>query len=182
MKKALKITGGILLTLLLILMIVPFLFRDRIEREVKNLANRKLKSEVNFTGMNVSFFSHFPNLTLTLTDFSLKSAAPFYKDTLISAHEIAFGVNVKSLFGKTIKITRIYFEKAKVNILYNERGAANFSVYQSSDTAVSTSKKDTTSSSGAELNIEHIIFKDTPIHPSRCGWWPAGSTIRASVK
>ena len=163
MKKALKITGGILLTLLLILMIVPFLFRDRIEREVKNLANRKLKSEVNFTGMNVSFFSHFPNLTLTLTDFSLKSAAPFYKDTLISAHEIAFGVNVKSLFGKTIKITRIYFEKAKVNILYNERGAANFSVYQSSDTAVSTSKKDTTSSSGAELNIEHIIFKDCQV-------------------
>ncbi|MEI6681557.1 MAG: AsmA-like C-terminal region-containing protein [Bacteroidota bacterium] len=160
MKKALKISGGILLVLLLILILTPFLFQDRIEKEVKTLANRKLKSEINFTKMNLSFFSHFPNLTLTLTDFSLKSCSPFEKDTLIGAHEIAFGVDVNSLFGKTIRITRIYFDKARFNILYNERGAANYNVYQSSDTAVSTAKKDTAKVSGAELNIEHIVFKD----------------------
>jgi len=160
MKKALKISGGILLALLLILILAPFLFQDRIEKEVKTLANKKLKSEINFKKMNVSFFSHFPNLTLTLTDFSLKSCSPFEKDTLIGAHEIAFGVNVKSLFGKTIRITRIYFDKARFNILYNERGAANYNVYQSSDTAVSATRKDTTKAAGAELNIEHIIFSN----------------------
>ncbi len=163
MKKAIKIFGGILFALLLILIIAPFFFQDRIKQEVKNLANRKLKSEVNFTNMNVSFFSHFPNLTLTLTDFSLKSSAPFEKDTLISAHEISFGVNVKSLFGKTMQITRIYFEKAKVNILYNERGVANYNVYESAEATDSTSKQDTASSSGAELNIDHIIFKDCQV-------------------
>ena len=103
MKKVLKIAGGTLLVLLLILILMPFLFRDRIAQEVKNLANRKLKSEMNFSKMSLSFFNHFPSLTLTLTDFSLKSSAPFEKDTLISAGEISFGVNLKSLFGKTTK-------------------------------------------------------------------------------
>ena len=161
MKKALKITGVVLLAILLILIITPFLFQERIKQEVKNLANRTLKSEVNFTDMNLSFFSHFPNLSLTLTGFSLKSSAPFTGDTLISAREIAFGVNVKSLFGKTIRITRIYFNKAKINILYDANGAANYDVYQSKDTT--SAPGDTTHASGAELNIEHIVFKNCQV-------------------
>ncbi len=163
MKKFLIISGGIVLALFMMLLLAPLLFRDRIKQEVKNLANSKLKSEVNFTDMNVSFFSHFPNLTLTLTGFSLKSSAPFNSDTLVSAREIAFGVDVNSLFGKTIRITRIYFSKARVNILYNERGAANFDVYKSSDTAAAAVKKDTARSGGAELNIEHIVFSDCQV-------------------
>jgi AsmA protein len=156
MKKTLKIAGVILIAILLFLILTPLLFQDRIKQEVKNLANRTLKSELNFTDMHVSFFSHFPNLSLTLTDFSLKSAPPFTDDTLISAKEIAFGVDVKSLFGKTIQITRIYLEKATVNILYNEKGVANYDVYQSKDTALN--KADTTIQAGAGLNIEHITF------------------------
>ena len=158
MKKAIKITGVILLALLLVLILAPLLFQDRIKREVKNLANRSLRSELNFTGMNVSFFSHFPNLTLTLTDFSLKSSPPFSRDTLMSAKEVAFGVNVKSLFGTTILITRVYLDQARINILYNEKGAANYDVYEPGDTTAVA--KDTTSSSGAQLTIEHIIFKN----------------------
>lgn len=106
MKKILTITGIIFAAILLLLILIPFIFRDRIKQEVKNLANRTLKSELNFTDMELSFFNHFPNLSLTLTGFSLQSAAPFEGDTLISAKEIALGVNVKSLFGKTIRITR----------------------------------------------------------------------------
>ena len=160
MKKALKISGGIIVFILLLLIVTPLLFQNRIKQEVKNLANRTLKSELNFTDVHLSFFSHFPNLSLVLTDFSLKSAAPFNNDTLISAREIAFGVNVKSLFGKTILITRIYFDKAKINILYNEKGSANYDVYQSKDTAAVSHD---TASSGIQLNIEHIFFKNCQV-------------------
>ncbi|MEI7723635.1 MAG: AsmA family protein [Bacteroidota bacterium] len=161
MKKALKITGIVIVAILLILIITPYLFQNRIKQEVKNLANRALKSELNFTDMNLSFFSHFPNLSLTLTDFSLKSSAPFDKDTLISAKEIAFGVDVSSLFGKTIRITRIYFEKARVNILYDEKGLANYDVYRSD--YKESAPRETTQSSGAELSIDHIVFKNCQV-------------------
>ncbi len=157
MKKAIKISGVISLTILLLLIITPFIFQDRIKQEVKNLANKTLKSELNFSEMHLSFFSHFPNLSLTLTNFSIKSSIPFDRDPLISAKEIAFGVDVKSLFGKTIRITRIYFNKADINIRYNDKGAANYDIYQPKDT---TSAEQDTTTSGAELNIEHIIFKN----------------------
>jgi len=161
MKKALRITGIIILAILMILITAPFLFQNKIKQEVKILANKSLKSELSFTDMSVSFFSHFPNLTLTLTNFSLKGSSPFDKDTLIGAKEISFGVNVASLFGKTIKITRIYFEQAKINILYNEHGVPNYDVYKSgSDTISST---DTLTSAGAELKIEHIFFKNCQV-------------------
>ncbi len=161
MKKVVKITGVILLTLLLVLSLSPFLFQDRIKTEIKSLANRTLKSELNFTDMNVSFFTHFPHLSITLSDFSLKSSSPFEKDTLISASDIGFGVNVGSLFGKTILITRVYFDRAKINILYNEDGKANYDIYESADTAATA--VDTTGSSGADLKIEHIILKNCQV-------------------
>lgn len=158
MKKALKIAAVIILTFLMVLILFPYLFRDRIKREVKNLANRKLNSELNFTDMQVSFFSHFPHLSLTLTDFVLKSSSPFVKDTLISAREVSFGVNLQSLFGKTILITRVYLNEARINILYNEAGTPNYNVYVPGDTA--SVPTDTSSSPGANLNIEHITFKN----------------------
>jgi len=158
MRKALKIASVIILAFLITLILFPYFFRDRIKEEVKNLANRKLNSELNFTDMQVSFFSHFPHLSLTLTDFVLKSSSPFDKDTLIGAREVSFGVNVKSLFGNTILITRVYLNEARINILYNEAGTANYNVYLPEDsTAVAT---DTSSSPGADLNIEHITFKN----------------------
>jgi AsmA protein len=157
MKKALKITGIAFLTILLILFLFPFLFKGRIQQEVKNLANSKLRSELNFTDMSLSFFSHFPNLTLTLTDFLLKGSPPFESDTMISAHAISFGVNVASLFGKTIRINRIYFERAKIFILFNEHGEPNYNVYKSADT---TASADTAKAAGAEFKIEHIYLKN----------------------
>ncbi|HNY03569.1 MAG TPA: AsmA family protein, partial [Bacteroidales bacterium] len=158
MKKALKIGGIAIAALLLILFLSPYLFKDRIESEVKKMVNRTLKSEINFSGTDISFFRHFPYLSLTLRDFSLMSSAPFEKDTLISARDISFGVDLSSLFGKNIRITRIYFNRARVNILYNTHGDANFNVYESSGSDTTSASADTAAGTG--LKIEHIIFSN----------------------
>ena len=122
MKKSLKITGivlAVIVAMLIFMILIPFIFKDKFAEIVKNTANKTLLTEMNFREMDVSFFHHFPNLTITLTDFSLKSSAPFSKDTLIKARNISFGVNLRSLFGKTIKITRVYLNEGKVVIQYN---------------------------------------------------------------
>lgn len=159
MKKALKITGitlAVLLIALLLLFLTPFVFEKKFAAIIKNTANKTLKTEMNFSEMDVSFFHHFPNLTITLTGFTLKSSAPFSRDTLIQARDISFGVNLLSTIKGPLRITRLYLNKARVVIQYNEKGASNFNVYNSpSDT---TRPADTTSSPGADLRIEHIAF------------------------
>ncbi len=159
MKKILKITGiglGAVLLLFVIMLLLPILFKDKLTAIVKSTANKSLKTELNFTAVDVSFFKHFPNLTITLSEFSLKSSAPFASDTLVKAKDISFGVNLMSVFKGPLKITKVYFTKARIVIQYNEKGASNFDVYHSSpDTVVKTAAP---TSGVAEINIQSIAF------------------------
>ena len=160
MKKLLKITGislTIILLVLLLLLFTPFIFKEKFASVVKDTANKTLKTEMNFSTMDVSFFHHFPNLTITLTGFSLKSSAPFSQDTLISARDVSFGVDLASLLSGPIKINRVYLNRAHVIIEYNKSGRSNFDVYNSDTTK--TAQK--TKSGSAALKIENIIFIKT---------------------
>lgn len=122
---------GISFTAILALMFAsPLIFSDKIKEEIKKTANKKLAGEMNYSDVNVSFFKHFPSLTLTLNDFKLNGSAPFQKERLINAKEVSFGINVSSLiFGKSIKIDEIYLSNSTINIKVNKEGLANYNVY-----------------------------------------------------
>ncbi|MBA4317400.1 MAG: hypothetical protein C0412_03270, partial [Flavobacterium sp.] len=128
-KTAKYIGIGLVVTLFLMLL-TPIVFSDKIKEEIKKTANKKLAGEMNYSDVNVSFFKHFPSLTLTLNDFKLNGSAPFQKERLINAKEVSFGINVSSLiFGKSIKIDEIYLSNSTINIKVNKDGLANYNVY-----------------------------------------------------
>jgi len=111
-KKLLKITGIILVSIVALLFISPFLFPDTISNKIKELAKRNVKGELEFSSARFSFFSHFPSLTLNLNDFVLRGSAPFQKDTLISAKQVSLGVNLRTLFSSTININQIFLTQS----------------------------------------------------------------------
>lgn len=152
--KVLKITGITLVVLLLLLFLLPTLFPETITNKVKSFANEKLNGELSFKETNLSFFTHFPSLTLTLDEFLLKGSAPFQKDTLISAKEIAFGINVKSIFfDEKIKIDKVFVADGFINIKVNKKGQPNYNVY------VSASNEESTDSTSASIKLERIDIK-----------------------
>lgn len=161
--RILKITGITFGSLLLLLFLLPILFPGKIAEEVKSFANKKLNGELDFKEANLSFFNHFPSLTLTLTDFSLKGSAPYKNETLVSANEVAFGINLKSLlFDKKVTIDKIYVSDALINVKVNAKGEANYNVYIADE---ETPKKEESSDSSLRLEkiaIEnaHIIYDD----------------------
>jgi AsmA protein len=162
MKKAFRI-GGISLSVILLVFIflffTPFLFKDKFTRLVKESINKNLKTELNFSSLDVSFFHHFPNLTITLSDFILRSSPPFEKDTLVSARDISFGVNLASLFKGPLKINRVYLNHGKVALKYNVAGLSNFDIYNSSPDSAKKAEK--TSGGGLDIRIEDIFFIQT---------------------
>jgi AsmA protein len=128
--KAAKYTGISLVVLLFMMFLTPIVFEDKIKEAIKNTANEKLAGEMNYSDVNISFFKHFPSLTLTLADFKLNGSAPFQKERLITAKEVSFGINIPSLlFGKSIKIDEIYLSNSNINIKVNKDGLANYNVY-----------------------------------------------------
>ncbi|CAM3341783.1 AsmA-like C-terminal domain-containing protein [Flavobacterium longum] len=153
--KVLKITGITFAVLLLLMFLLPILFPGKIAEEVKAFANRKLNGELNFTEAKLSFFNHFPSLTLTLEDFSLKGSAPYQKETLVSAKEVAFGINLKSLvFDSAVKIDEIYVSDALVNVKVNQKGEANYNVY------ISDAEETTEDEAGTALKLDRIAIED----------------------
>ena len=168
MKRTFRIFGitlAALFVLLLCLILTPFFFKDKLEQVVKHTANKTLNTELNFSEMEISFIRHFPHLTINLSDFSLKSSAPFSQDTLISAGMVSFGVDLWSLVSGPVEITRIYIENGRVIIQYNEEGTPNYQVYDASPDSVeggdTFSEPGEPASGSAAIRIKHIIFTHT---------------------
>ncbi len=152
-KKALKITGISLLSLLLLMIIIPYLFPGPINRKIDEWANQNINGHIEFSRTRLSFFKHFPALSLSLYDVTLKGSAPFEKDTLIAAKQITLGIDVPSVFKSKIKINKIYLNEAYFNIQTDSLGRANYNIYKGSSQTVAT-PSDT--SGGASLGISRI--------------------------
>ncbi len=152
--KTLKITGITVVSLIALLFLLPAIFPGFVSRKIKTWTNQAITGELNFSKARLSFFRHFPSLTLTLYDFTLKGSAPFKQDTLVSAAELGLGVNLASVFSSKLKINEIYLTNSDIHILVNEKGEANYNVYQSVPSNKPASPQDT--SGGASLKIEKI--------------------------
>ncbi|HTG67556.1 MAG TPA: AsmA-like C-terminal region-containing protein [Flavobacterium sp.] len=166
--KILKYTGITLTSLLALMFIAPYVFADKINTEIKKVANQKLNAKLDYSESNVSFFNHFPSLTVSLDNFKLNGSAPYQNENLITAKEIAFGIDVPSLiFGKSVNIDKIFLSNADINIKVNKEGFANYNVYKASKTK--TTKKEEDSSlklEKIEITNSKIIYDDlsTKLH------------------
>ena len=158
--KALKISGISLGSLILLLFLLPLLFPGFVSTKIKGWASHAITGQLNFSKARLSFFNHFPSLTLSLYDFSLKGSAPFQDDTLIAAREVALGVNLSSIFSKSININEIYLDQGTIHVMINEKGVANYNVYKSDTTQARNPDSDT---SGASLKIRKIKISGTDI-------------------
>ena len=156
--KILKVTGITFIISLLIIVLLPIIFADTITEKVKVLANKNLEGELNFNDSELSFFKHFPSLTLTLHELNLNGSKPYKSKSLVSAKEISFGIDVWSvIFGNQTEIEEIYLEEAKINILVNQKGEANYNIYKSD------SKDTTASSESASLKLENIQINNSQL-------------------
>jgi AsmA protein len=154
----LKITGFTLVSVLLLLFLAPYFFPDTVGRQIKHWTNQSIRGDLNFSSARLSFFTHFPSLTLTLYDVDLKGSAPFQKDTLLSARKLGFGVNLQKLiFDHEVSVNKIFLNGAYIHVMVNEDGQANYNIY-GTDTTVKTNHTD---SSAASLHLEKIVIKDS---------------------
>lgn len=157
--KTAKYLGITFVVIIGLLFLTPIVFADKIKEQIKKTANEKLSAELNYSDVSVSFFHHFPSLTLTLNDLSLNGSAPYKDEKFITAKEISFGINVASLvFSKEVKIDQIYLSDSFINVKVNPKGEANYNVYKSS--AQASDSKDSTDTA---LKLERIEILNSKI-------------------
>lgn len=165
MKKVLKITGITIASIVLLLFITPYLLPNTISKEVEKWVNGNIKGEVKFDSSSLSFFKHFPSLTFSLHNFSLKGAVPFQQDTLLFTKELSFRVDLRTVFSDQIKIDQVFIDQANINIEVDEKGNANYNVYESK---TDTTKKADSSATGIKIegifiNKSNLTYNDRSV-------------------
>lgn len=156
--KIVKYTGISIMVILALMFVTPFIFSERIKEEIKKAANTKLNAELDYSDAAVSFFHHFPSLTITLNDFKLNGSAPYTKEKFITAKEVSFGIDVSSLlFSSAISVDQIYLNHSFINVKVNKKGEANYNVY------IASQQKQKSDDSETALKLEKIEIINSQI-------------------
>jgi len=153
MKKAIKIAGIVIGVILIIMILIPVLFKGKIKDAVVNTANKKLNAELVVGDFGLNLFSNFPSATLSLNDVSLSGIGDFKGDTLLKAESAKVTINLASLFSGNYEISKITLDKAGVYAKILKDGRANWDIM-----------KDTTSSeessSSFKLSLQKVLVND----------------------
>ncbi|MCQ2194847.1 MAG: hypothetical protein MJZ28_07840 [Paludibacteraceae bacterium] len=158
MKKVLKIVGGILLALLLLLLILPFAFSGKIKDLALQEASKQLKADIYMEDFSLSFFKNFPHASVTIENFGVVGRDEFQGDTLANVGDLTVVVNIKSLFGDTYEINKVSLANADVNAKILESGKANWDIVASDSTAEEVA--DTSASSPFALSLNRLTVEN----------------------
>lgn len=134
MKLIAKILGGLVFLVLLLLVLVPVIFKDNLVQLVKDEANKNLNATVNFGDFDLSIFSNFPNLTFTINDVEVAGIEDFDGVKLANIGTLSTTLDVMNVVtGSQISINSISVENADFYIKVLKNGKANYDVAKPSE-------------------------------------------------
>lgn len=160
-KKSLKWTGIVLGLILVLMIVLPFVFRKQIVQAVKDEANKNLNAVVDFKDYSLNLFSSFPNFTLGLEGLSVAGVGDFKNDTLVKMDELQVSVNLFSVIsGETYTIRKIELDRPVVHLKVLPDGKANWDIAKPS---ADTTKAAAEEPSKFKLSLQKLIIEDADI-------------------
>lgn len=164
MKMFLKITGAVLLVLLVLIFTFPYLFKDKIFNLAKEQANANLNAKVDFKDLSLSMFRSFPRLSIELEELTVSGVDTFATDTLLSLKSFYIEVDALSVMGDEIKIRAISLVSPKIYAHVLADGKANWDITKPSEDTTAVAEVDTaTSPSTFKLNLRKFEITDANI-------------------
>ena len=133
MKKVFRILLITLGVLLLLLVTVPLLFRSRIESKVKDMINKQVHATVDWSGIGISLFRGFPDLSVNLRGFSVVGLEPFAGDTLASMDRFDIRVDLISAIRKDVEVKSVILDRPLINAVVLEDGSASWDIARKPD-------------------------------------------------
>lgn len=149
-KKVLKIFSISLLILIALIIASTYIFRGQIVELVKKEINKNIVAKVDFKKVDISFFRHFPRVSIGLDELQVTGLGVFEKDTLLSAKRLDAAVDIMSFFrGKDMNVYSVALSSPRIHALINKEGLANWDIV----------KEDTSAASATESEPFHLELK-----------------------
>ncbi len=157
-KKTIKGLGIFILVIIIALIATPFIFKDKIKTIVLKTINENVDATVAFNEVDLSLLKNFPKASITINNLNIVNKAPFENDTLFNADNFTLKMSIKELFKgdeDPISIESFSSENAKVAIIFNKDGVANYDIALKNNTENNTSEN-----SSFEVNFQNYTIKN----------------------
>ncbi|HNP32001.1 MAG TPA: AsmA-like C-terminal region-containing protein [Flavobacterium sp.] len=164
LKKILKISGIILLLLVISAFAIPYFFKDQIKARILTAINEKVDAKVAFADADLSLFRNFPNASVSIDKLTIINKAPFEGDTLVSFGELNLKMSIKELFNgenEPMNIDGISSKNGLINIIFNKDGVGNYDIAIKDDKKNADDKSKPLSLKIKEYSVENFKFKFT---------------------
>lgn len=160
-KKILKWTGISLLVLIVILILIPIIFKDQIKEMVVEEVNKNLTAELEVGDFDLTFFSTFPNMTVQLYDTKLVGKDKFKGVELISMKKMTAHVGFWSVIaGDQVEVDEIHIEDPIIDIRILEDGSANYDIVKPDE---EKTKEELEEPSNFKLSLQEYSIKNGKI-------------------
>ena len=165
LKKGLKITGVTVAVILVFMLVLPFMFKDKVITIVKKEANEMLNAKLDFESLDISLFSHFPSASIELNGLTLSGIDDFENDTLVSAESIDVAVNVMSLFSdKGFDVNYVVLDKPSIKAVKLADGRVNWDIMKPDTADVEEEKTvEVEGESSFRLKLKNFKIADATI-------------------
>lgn len=161
LKKVLKWSGISLLTVVIALALLPFLFKDKIKSKIIESINKNVNATVALEDVSLNLFKSFPKATVTLDKMSVINKAPFQGDTLVYSEKIDLKMSMMELFNgekEPMTIQSIGTENTKINILFNKDGIGNYDIAIKKEANETNEKEKPFALSIQNYEVENLKF------------------------
>ena len=128
-KRIIRVSAIVLLSLFLVAFAAPFIFKGKITRLIKRQLNEQVQARVDFSGVSLSLFRHFPKLAIGLDSLRITGKGEFANDTLLSAKKIDVAVNLYTLISKKeLNVRSLSIEQPRIHAIVHKNGRANWDI------------------------------------------------------
>ncbi len=158
MKKTLTILGAILGSLILLIILVPLLFKGPIERKVKQEINNMVNATIDYQSFSLSLIRSFPDLRIGLEGLTVVGVNQFANDTLLAVNNFSVEVDLMSALSENIQINAIKIDQPKLHAIVLADSTANWDIMK--ETGEETLEDTTTAESTFKIQLNSFVLNN----------------------
>ncbi len=146
----------------ILLAVLPYLFRDRIAARVRAEIAKSVNADVSWSGVGIGLLRSFPNVTFKLNDLAVINHEPFAGDTLLAMREFRVVLDLASVVrnvmsGGAIVVREVGLQAPVARLQVLKDGTANWDITKEKAAAESDT------SGALAVSLRHLAVSDADI-------------------
>lgn len=155
---ALAIVAGLLVVAIIA---IPLLFKDRLVALLRDTLSQELGADVGLADVSLDLWSSFPNLRMVVDGLSVTNRAPFEGVKLADVARAELVIDLASVWGGgEVELRELRLEKPVFTVLVDEQGRANYEVGGAEEAAPAEPAAPAEEESAFALNLRSYAIRD----------------------